>query len=693
MPAAPEKDPFFGPHPPKPILTLRVGIVGHRPKPERYADGIEDFVKERIGEVFHKIDASVTSIAAEQARLAANNENDYAVAPACVRLVSGLAEGADQWAVEKIPAGWTVDAVLPFPTPSYRKDFQRSATSKDKDIDVTAVFDESIDALRKSLSNIVQLPEETPPPKDAKPDSDEYRRYRDPGYARSGRFLLGQIDLLVAVWDGKPKEGPGGTAAMVQVALDGDIPVFWIHSREKIFVRRISRIGDNGLAEAPAADCLISVLDEAIDRIVLPSANDGADFAKRLHAFLKEARPRPLYGYWLIYDAFKRWHEDKWPQFRIKPRTKAQYEAEWNQFIAKAPRMQPFRERLEAVVLPRYAWADALAVEAAHRYRSTYFLIYILAASAVFVALSAIFFHDAEGDGRKLAIKAALVTLELVILVAIFLFVWAGRRRRLHERWVEYRSLAELLLNARFLAYFGEHGRAPRTVKLEPEPSAWFLWYLRATIREIGLPDAGFDGAYQGQLLEAVKEQVIGKQSGWHRANGSALGAMHRSLSRGGLFCLFATFIFLIVFLLAWLVFVFAIWKTQDAALLDLVGLGRGGPEMEKMGLCSCAPFWHIYGGALLRVRLLVVFVAAFLPALGAAFTSIRETGDFEKIAKQSGVTAADLDELHDAFETGQERLKFDHTDDLLRQTARVLSDDLSAWQSVYGYKRLELPS
>jgi hypothetical protein len=87
------------------------------------------------------------------------------------------------------------------------------------------------------------------------------------------------------------------------------------------------------------------------------------------------------------------------------------------------------------------------------------------------------------------------------------------------------------------------------------------------------------------------------------------------------------------------------------------------------------------------------VFFAALLPAAGAAFASIRETGDFNKVAMQSAATAANLQEMQDAFEQGLERLRFDHTDELLRRTAQVLTEDLSAWQSVYGHKRLELPA
>jgi len=88
-------------HPPKPVLTLRVGITGHRPKPVRFPPDADDRVRDQLRLVFHAIDAALRDLHATNARL-------YSREPYRVRLVSGMAEGADQTAVWARPKGWAV---------------------------------------------------------------------------------------------------------------------------------------------------------------------------------------------------------------------------------------------------------------------------------------------------------------------------------------------------------------------------------------------------------------------------------------------------------------------------------------------------------------------------------------------------------------------------------------------------------
>ena len=80
-----------------------------------------------------------------------------------------------------------------------------------------------------------------------------------------------------------------------------------------------------------------------------------------------------------------------------------------------------------------------------------------------------------------------------------------GRRWLWHERWLDYRALAENLRHGRFLSFVSEFGRIrgePAGVEQREPP--WMLWYVRATMREIGLPNATLDGTYQWRLLNAT---------------------------------------------------------------------------------------------------------------------------------------------------------------------------------------------
>ena len=98
-------------HPPKPRLTLRVGVTGHRPNKLPKADLPR--IERQLRDVCAAIETAVAN--AYDA-----NKAVYAAAPAgakpyAVRLISGFAEGADQMATASCPPDWTVEAVLPFP--------------------------------------------------------------------------------------------------------------------------------------------------------------------------------------------------------------------------------------------------------------------------------------------------------------------------------------------------------------------------------------------------------------------------------------------------------------------------------------------------------------------------------------------------------------------------------------------------
>jgi hypothetical protein len=48
------------------------------------------------------------------------------------------------------------------------------------------------------------------------------------GYAAAAERLAAASGLLIAVWNGAPPNGPGGTAEVAARALEGGRPVIWI---------------------------------------------------------------------------------------------------------------------------------------------------------------------------------------------------------------------------------------------------------------------------------------------------------------------------------------------------------------------------------------------------------------------------------------------------------------------------------
>jgi hypothetical protein len=237
------------------------------------------------------------------------------------------------------------------------------------------------------------------------------------------------------------------------------------------------------------------------------------------------------------------------------------------------------------------------------------------------------------------------------------------RTQHWHGKWIEYRALAEMLRDSRFLAYLAEYGRIQRADVFETAAAAWFLWYSRATARELGLPHSVWDGTYQYALLTAVDRHVITDQLDYHRPNAHTLSRMNRWLQGSTNGCFIATSGVLILYFFGWP------WSYYV-----------GGWPHE---LFDRFPHGIIH---------LVTFLAAFLPAFGAALAGIRETGDFHGFAHRSARTVTALENLGSDLARAKREVSLEDTSDILVRTAQVLTEDLAAWQSLYSAKRLNLP-
>ena len=176
--------------------TLKIGVVGHRT--------IDDPVA-AADEVRH---------AFALARPSATGD-DAPVEAAVLEVYSALAEGADRLAAEVLleTPGATLVAVLPMAAADYAADFASEASK--------AAFHAFLE--RAARVEVVQ-----PAPS------------RVEGYERAGRRIVDVCDALIALWDGAPSRGRGGTAEIVAYARESGVPVFWIGTnRGTVSLQRI----------------------------------------------------------------------------------------------------------------------------------------------------------------------------------------------------------------------------------------------------------------------------------------------------------------------------------------------------------------------------------------------------------------------------------------------------------------------
>lgn len=127
--------------------------------------------------------------------------------PLIPRFVSPLAEGADQLgATVALELGYRLDVILPLPPEDYRTDFDRAGL-------------EGFDALLSRADSVREL---------ERCDGD-----RAESYARAGRITIEQSDVMIALWDGEPARGVGGTADIVALALRNGVPVVHLTMRSE----------------------------------------------------------------------------------------------------------------------------------------------------------------------------------------------------------------------------------------------------------------------------------------------------------------------------------------------------------------------------------------------------------------------------------------------------------------------------
>jgi hypothetical protein len=163
-----------------PTATLTIGITGHRPN--RMHIGVER-VTRRLELV-----------------LVALRSGSGAATPVAV---SALAEGSDRlFAKAALALGYRLDVLLPFTSADYETTFG--------DVADTATYRD----LLARASQRTDLP-------GSLADSTA-------AYEAVGRATVDASDIVVAVWDGKPAAGRGGTPEIIAYAIGQRLPVIWI---------------------------------------------------------------------------------------------------------------------------------------------------------------------------------------------------------------------------------------------------------------------------------------------------------------------------------------------------------------------------------------------------------------------------------------------------------------------------------
>jgi hypothetical protein len=540
----------------------------------------------------------------------------FSPAPPALRFVSAIADGSDQIAAEAaLSLGWELQAILPF-----RREDYRASLADDRARD-------SFDALLSSASRVLELPGDDPSDVEA--------------YVMTGRATVAHCDALIAVWDGLPPRGRGGTAEVVQMAITAGRPVIHLlpdpDKPAKLlwaaFDPVVDTSGADPMSERPFDE---DHLRRMLGALLLPPPDEQEH--RFLARFYKERlprfRPRLEYRMLLAAAGVRR--------MRLSDLTEKQsgqwIEEEWRNFRKGCLDTHKIAAPID-LLEEAYSWADRLATNLALTYRSGHIFSFVMGALAVCMGLGAFMFPH-------LKIQEAFA--EMVITLAIILNAHIGSKREWHRRWLDYRQLAERLRPMRSLKLLGIAAPDPPGTETNPVARRWIDSYASSIWRAVGCPSGAIDRAAAGRIGRSVADHEIAPQVRYHERNAHVIHLLDHRLERLGTFLFFATLII------------------SD---ITLVGMTTGAYYVTEYSN------WF-------------TLVSAGFPALATAVFGIRFQGDFGGDALRSLATAETLKQIDREL---RKDATLSRAADLTEQAARFMLSDLDEWRLVNQQRDLSV--
>ena len=419
-------------------FRIRIGVTGHR-----YLEG----------------SAALSEIPERVRDLMPNTSTT----PVRIGVVSALAEGADRLVVDEVfrhaarhGVEARLEAVLPFERDRYveLQEFSEAAEAE---------FDRWLD----QASSVTELGGMWEP------------ESRDRAYEAASLQVVARCDVLVALWDGRPSGGRGGTAETLLLAAETGKPCIWVPTYG------IAELRDN-LRPGTAQRFYDDVRQRAEAQTVDAGETD-----------LDGGGLTTLEGAFAELDTFNR--------------ARVPADAELRARAASELGLEASDEASDWIALP-FARAAVLADRFQSRFMAATWLMAALATGAAASLGASVTQHYASGVWGWAEVAA------LFALATLFVAVHYGG---LHRRWLSYRLLAERFRSAFFIAPVGIDFRRTaglETVFVERRSADWLqrafeeVWESRRIVPGRGPhPTTGHDA-----LRQRLAEDWIGGQIAYH---------------------------------------------------------------------------------------------------------------------------------------------------------------------------------
>ena len=431
---------------------IRIGVTGHRKLDDPVA--LQALVKKAIG-------TEIEKLFSENSKRKIKHVREAGATAISLSVLSPLAEGADRVVARAVltEPDARLDAVFPLALEDYLEDFKTEESRKE--------FEALLNRCRKPVFL------RTRRIKDDYADPSDQTELRREAYTRVGQFVVDHCDLLIAVWDGEPSRGHGGTAEIVQYAQEQKRPIIRVWRDSFEMLNR-----GNGL-DASALDGIDQFNREAI------TPDQRASYVKSLD----------------------RHHFER-------PKTAIEIPAS-------------VREIVNDRLFPYYAQASIMAKENRDRFHRAGKYVYLLSAAAVGCAALAVLAPGIAWLGFGT---------ELVLLVVMTLTFRQALGKHFQQRWIENRFLAERIRCGIFMAICGVEPKPIEVLPYMGHSQTVNDWTVRV-FDEIWGRLPRLSGCSEGECLilnPYVREVWIGEQVNFHKGKKEREAKSRKRLAKAG---------------------------------------------------------------------------------------------------------------------------------------------------------------
>lgn len=477
---------------------------------------------------------------------------------------------------------------------------------------------------------------------------------REAGEA-AAEALLDQSDLLLVLGDADDLSARGAWYAVDQ-ARERELAMATLTGAEPAMIRVTicDRLGSPGEVD-------LAGLETHLRSILAPPATDPA----KPDTAADPSGPVPLRDYFTEVVPARSWLAWTWTLFvgivadsRLRrPSVRftgfANSIAEWDRIWQTTPPLPAaLGQELDRALRTPYVWPDSLSLYYGGAYRGSFVVSILLGMATVLLVLLSFAVGSNPNDDLS---RITSVVFVLVILGVTRL----ANKRRWHERWLDYRLLAELLRQQRFLAPLGRvpaFARLPAHDSYDDPRGTWMAWQAHAVARDAGLVTATVDQPYRDAYLAFLRDGLINGippdsgQLGYHDAVSRRFERLERragDLQVG----------------LMWAAIAVALFEVADNRIWDSWNL----------------PAWF--------PALVAVFAA-----LGGAITSVAGQADAGRVKKRSRAMRERLDHVRASLERPEAAVSAATLGEVAEAAADAMVAELADYRMVFQGKPLRYP-